>query len=215
MFFRRPESYDREQCLKAASKAVDRGKFKKAIFEYMRVLDAYPEDHAVHLKLAPLLAKTKRLEESWNSFKIAANGYSSTGFSQKAIGVYSHAAQFMPKNPEVWEAIFYIYIQQDKKADAVQILYKGHRHFREKPYRETAIKFLRKAFSIEPWNFEVTFELARLVKKVDIVEALGLLEGLAGRVKGTRLAKVRAAIFFMQPGLSTGWRWLKTVLIKT
>lgn len=193
---------------------MDRGRIKKAISEYMKVLDVDPEDHAVHIKLAPLLARRKRFEEAWNSFRIAADKYTSTGFSQKAIGVYTHAARFMPRNPGVWEAMSHIYVQQGKKADAVQVLYKGHRHFRKKPYRETAIRLLRKAFSLEPWNFEVTFELARLVKKIDQVEALGLLEGLAERAKGKNLVRVRSAMFIIQPGLSTAWMWVKTALVK-
>lgn len=209
MFFKKPKSYDRGECLKAASKAVTRGKIKKAISEYMKVLAVDAEDHAVHIKLAPLLARRKKFAEAWDSFKIAASGYSLNGFDQKAIGVYTQAAKFMPKNPEVWEAMSYLYIKIGKRADAVQTLYKGHRNFKKKPHRGIAIKLLRKAFSIEPWNFEVTFELARLVKKTDIVEAFGLLEGLADRVNGKDLAKVRSTMFFMRPGFSTCWEWMK------
>jgi Flp pilus assembly protein TadD len=124
----------------------------------------------------------------------------------------SQAAKFMPKNPEVWEAMAYIYVQQGKRADAVKTLYAGHRYFRKKPHRETAVKFLRKAFAIEPWNFEVTLELARLVKKNDLVEAMGLLEGLSQRVKGRDLVRVRSAMFLTQPGFSMAWKWMKAVI---
>lgn len=214
MFFSRSKSYDRELCLEAAAKAMARGRINKAISEYMKVLEVDPEDNAVHMKLAPLLARRKKFDDAWDSFKIAANGYSSAGFSQKALGVYAQAARLMPKNPEVWEAMSYIYVLQGKKADAVRTFVRGHRHFRKKPLRDVAIKFLRKAFALEPWNYEVTFELARLVKKTDIVEALGLLEGLADRVKGRNLVRVRSEMFFMRPGFSMAWKWIKTVWVR-
>ncbi|OGP17177.1 MAG: hypothetical protein A2054_00220 [Deltaproteobacteria bacterium GWA2_55_10] len=69
---------------------------------------------------------------------------------------------------------------------------------------------LRKAFDLDPWNFEVTFEIARLLKKVDPVETIGLLEGLSMRVKGRELKKVRSAMFLAQPGFTMAWRWLRT-----
>src|SRR3972149_4908651 len=103
MIFIRSKSYDREKCLTAARKAEARGRIRKAIASYMLVLEADPEDHLVHTKLAPLLARKKKFEEAWASFKTAASGYRLAGLSQKAIGVYAHALRFMPRNPEVWE----------------------------------------------------------------------------------------------------------------
>ncbi len=211
MFFRRARSYDREKCLNAAARAIARGSVKKAIAQYMKVLEADPGDQTVHAKVAPLLARKKRFEESWKSFRTAASMQLASGFTQKALGIYSQAVKLMPMNPEVWEAIAGIYIQQGKKADAVQVFYKGHRHFRKKPHRDVAVSFLRKAFSIEPWEFEVTFELARFLKKTGRAEALGLLKGLAGRVKGKKLIKVRSAMFFMQPGFSMAWKWFRSL----
>lgn len=210
MFLRREKPFDRESCLEAAAKAQARGRLRKAVDNYMKVLEADPEDHLIHAKVAPLLARMKKFEESWNSFRIAASRHFASGFGNKAIGVYSQAARFMPRNPEVWEAMARVYVQQGKKADAVATLYKGHGFFANGPDKDRAVGMLRKAFALEPWNFPVTFDLAKLVKKQDPVEALGLLEGLCSRSAGRDLRKVRSAMFRTEPSFTTAWRWIKT-----
>jgi|SRR3989337_4171694 len=210
MFFRRKESYDRESCLDSAAKAQAAGRVKKAIGHYKRVLEADPDDYLVHAKIAPLIARMKKFDEAWESFRTAALRHLAAGFSQKALSLYSQAARFMPGNPDVWDAMAYVYVKQGKKADAVQTLFRGQRFFRKGHRREHAISMLRKAFDLDPWNFEVTFEIARLLKKVDPVETIGLLEGLSMRVKGRELKKVRSAMFLAQPGFTMAWRWLRT-----
>lgn len=211
MFFsRRMKSYDRESCLEAAAREHSRGRIRKAAEHYLRALEADPEDHFVHAKLAPLLARMQKFEEAWASFRLAAAQYFSAGFSQKAIGIYSQAARFMPRNPEVWEAMAYVYVRQGKKADAVETLLRGHAFFTDGPHADKAVRMLRKAFALEPWRFGTTFALAGLVRKTDPVEAVGLLEGLSTRVSGRELRMVRSAMFRARPGLGMAWRWLKT-----
>lgn len=210
MFFLRAKPYDRKSCLEAAAKAQERGRLKKAVSHYRQALEADPDDHFVHAKVAPLLAQMKKFEEAWESFKAAASNHFAAGFGNKAIGIYSQAARFMPRNPEVWEAMANVYVQQGRRADAVATLYKGHGFFTHGPDKDRAVVMLRKAFALEPWNFGVTFDLAKLVKKQDPVEALGLLEGLSSRSTGAELRKVRSAMFRAEPSVTMAWQWLKT-----
>ncbi|MBE7414289.1 MAG: hypothetical protein HS130_03280 [Deltaproteobacteria bacterium] len=209
MLFWREKSYDRERCLADAAKAQAGGRLKKAIGHYRRVLEADPDDYLVHAKVAPLLARTSKFEEAWMSFKIAGSRYLAAGFSQKAISMYSQAAKFMPRNPEVWETMAHVYVMQGRRAEAMHTLFNGHRFFRNGPEKGKAINMLRKAFELDPWNFEVTMELSKLLRKIDPVEAMGLLEGLSSRVKGRESRKVRSAMFLAGPGFSAAWRWVK------
>lgn len=209
MFFWREKSYDRERCLADAAKAQAGGRLKKAVGHYRRVLEADPDDYLVHAKMAPLLARIRNFEEAWMSFKIAGSRYLAAGFSQKAISMYAQAAKFMPRNPEVWETMANVYIMQGRRAEAMHTLFNGHRFFRNGPERGKAVSMLRKAFELDPWNFEVTMELSKLLRKVDPVESTGLLEGLSSRVKGRELRKVRSAMFVAGPGFPAAWRWVK------
>jgi hypothetical protein len=104
-----------------------------------------------------------------------------------------------------------VYVRQGKKAEAMHTLFNGHRFFRSGPGRDRAVGMLRKAFELDPWNFEVTMELSKLLRKVDTVESMGLLAGLSARVKGRELRRVSLAMFLAEPGFPTAWRWVKAV----
>lgn len=215
-WFKRQESYSRSELLEAAGKAQAKGKTKKAIAGYLKVLEANPDDHIVHGKVAPLLAKTKQFPESWSSFKAAAEGYERLGFGDKALSMYIQATRCMPLKIETWETVTKLQMSRGLKADSLNTLLKGHRCFRRRSLRQKAIYLLRKAWEITPWHFEVTFELARLLAKTGHKEeALKLLYGLAQREHKHNLRRVRAAILKISPSPGSAWRWLRVALSGT
>ena len=209
MWFKTEKAYDRSIVLEAADKARAKGKPKKAIVQYRRVLEANPHDHVIHGKIAPLLAETKQLREAWLSFVAAGEGYVRNGFIDQAISMYRQAARYFPREVEVWEAIARLQVDRERPADAVKALLEGRRHLRNRQGRLEAIRLLRKACEIEPGHFEATYELARLLAKAgDKEEARRLLNGLAERVWGRNLRRVCGALFRMSPNPATAWRWL-------
>lgn len=210
MFFRKSVSYNRAVCIEAAGAASARGRLKTAISEYKKILDADPSDQAVHMKIAPLLAKARSFPDAWRSFKAAAQNYEKNGFYNKAAGVYTHAAKCMPRESAVWEALSGLYLSQGRKADAVGALMNGYPHFRGRRYREKGIKLLRSACEIMPWSYEPTYALARLLAKTGRKEeAVALFEGLAARKTGDKRRKAFGAAFRTSPGLGYAWKWAK------
>lgn len=210
MWFKRHKPYSRTEILEAAGKAQAKGKTKKAIAEYMKVLEANPDDHVVHGKVAPLLARTKQFSRSWSSFMAAGQGYELGGFGDKALSVYTHAARCMPLQVEAWESVTRLQLSRGLREDAVNTLLKGHRHFRGRRLREKAIRLLRRACEVIPRHFEVTFELARLLAKTgEKDEALRLLRGLAEREEGANLRRIRGAILRLSPTPASAWLWLR------
>ncbi|GMR05023.1 MAG: hypothetical protein BMS9Abin23_0947 [Thermodesulfobacteriota bacterium] len=211
MLFRRRRSYTRTEILEAAGKAQARGRTKKAIAHYKKVLKANPGDHVVHAKAAPLFARTKQFSESWSSFRAAGRGYAEKGFEEKALGVYTQATRYIPREIGAWEAVTSLQLARGLDADAVKTLIKGHRNFTHRSLRPKAIQLLRRAREISPWNFEVTFELARLLSKTgEAEEALRLLCGLAERARGRDLRRVRGALLRLSPTAGSLWRWLSS-----
>src|SRR5207248_1239826 len=83
--------YDRGKTLAAAEKARSRGRVRKAVRCYLKVLEHDPADHVVRSKLAPLLAKVGRWDEARQNFDKAAAGYLDAGFAPKAIAVWTVA----------------------------------------------------------------------------------------------------------------------------
>lgn len=155
-------------------------------------------------------ARSGKFEEAWAHLIEAASSRFMEGLGSKAAGLYSRAARFVPRDPEVWETMAHIYMRQGRKADAVATLYRGHGFYAHGPESARAVAMLRRAFEIEPWNFRVTLSLALLVKNQDPAEALRLLEGLSARTEGRDLRKVRSAMFCAEPSFTMAWQWIKT-----
>ena len=209
MWFTRDKSYDRFDILAAAEKARSKGRRRKAISQYRKVLEVDPDDYAIHAKIAPLLAERKQLDEAWSSFVAAGEGYLQQGYINQAVSIYMQAARYLPRKREVWESIARLQEERGLPADGVKAILDGYRHFRGRDDLPEAIKLLRLACKIQPWHFEATFILAKvLVKAGEKAEALELLNELAERVQGRNRRRARAALFWMSPSPVAAWRWV-------
>src|SRR5437879_6056391 len=94
VFWRR--SYDRGKTLAAAEKARSRGRVRKAVRCYLKVLEHDPADHVVRSKVAPLLARAGRWDESPQSFNKPAAGYPAAAFTRTPLAVWTVAHQTFP-----------------------------------------------------------------------------------------------------------------------
>jgi tetratricopeptide (TPR) repeat protein len=212
-WFRRPKSYDRFALLAAAEKARAKGKVRKAIAEYRKVLEVDPSDYETHGKLAPLLAERRQLAGAWKSFVAAGEGYTRDMHEDKALSIYMQAARYLPRQLEVWKSIARLQVGRGRAPDAVKALLDGSRHFRRRNDRPEAIRLLRLACEIEPWHFEATYVLARLLLKAgERREAWQLLEGLAERAKGRNRRRACATLFRMSPSAVGAWRWVRAAI---
>src|SRR5712692_2856074 len=208
--FGRPKPYDRQQTLASAEKARMRGRTKKAIGEYRKVLAQTPGDHLVLGKLAPLLAQSGLADEAMRSFEEAAEGFHKAGRDQRAIAVYLLAAEHYPHDQSLWERIAKLQLERGTRADAVRTLLRGRQKFRRRTKRPIAIALLRKALSLEAKNLEATLDLARLLgKEGHGDEALQLIEGALIWVSDDSFRRVRAAQFRLAPTLETVWHWMR------
>ena len=80
MVFWRKKTYDRSAILDAADRARGRGRVRNAIAGYSQFLAQDPDDHQVHARIAPLLALTKKWNESLRRFDAAGVGLMKAGF---------------------------------------------------------------------------------------------------------------------------------------
>lgn len=205
--------YSRSSTLEKAAKLQGKGSKKKAIAEYKKVLEHEPDNPAVLSKVAALLAETNQDKEAWDTFVKAAEVYKKQGFDDKALAVYVHATSFMPKEVGLWETVAKMHVKRGRPADGVKACLDGRKNFRKAKYREYAIRLLKLAIQIEPYEFESTYDLAALLKADgDKAGARRLLEGLLPRCSKRKLRKVRGALFRMSPGPGTGWRWMRAAL---
>ena len=171
--------YDRATVLDKADRARGRGSVRKAIRGYTTILTHDPADHQVHARVAPLFAKTRRWDDARKSFDAAGQGFLKQGFADKAIAVWTAAAQHFPEDVEYWERIANENLRRGRRADAVNALLQGRSQFRGRRQRATAIMLLRQVLAVEAFHFEGTIDLCSLISK----------EGPAGKAEAERLLR--------------------------
>jgi tetratricopeptide (TPR) repeat protein len=208
VFFKK--QYDRTKVLAAADKARARGRVRKAVKGYLRVLEHEPEDHAVRAKVAPLLAARGRVEQAIESFDKAAHGFLDKGFAPKAIAVWKVAAETFPERVEYWERIANEEVKRGRRQDAVVALLGGRAMLRKKAQRPLAVLLLRQVLELQPGHVEVTLDLADLLRRDGIRdEARKLLAQLLVRIGQVRTLRrrVRLAQFRVEPSWRAALDW--------
>lgn len=213
--FGRKQTFSRSKLLAAATKAQTKGRYKKALAFYEELLRTTPNDVEVHRKAAPALARAKRTDEAWKSFRLAATSLTSAGFVDKAVGVYREAVHFMPRHADAWVAIGDLEVDRGRNRDAAKVLLEGRRHFRGRKWRPEAIRLLTRVRQLDPGDLEAGLDLARLWRQTKNRDsAARLLEELVGSVAGrSRVRRVRGAQLRLSPTPAALYRWLRAALL--
>jgi tetratricopeptide (TPR) repeat protein len=213
MLFRNKAPPTRSELIADADKARAKGKLKKAISGYRKALELEPGDPVVHGKLAPLLARAKESEAALESFHAAAKGHLDKGFADKALAVYTQAADTFPYHLSLWQQLSQLHQGKGRRADAVRVLLRGRLYFRRKNERREAVTLLKEALALDGELFEPKLDLARLLAlQGQRAEALALLEPMLKGLKGKPLRRVRWTLARVSPGLGAWWRWLRAVV---
>lgn len=211
--FQRRDKYDRTRILDDASRARTRKRRRRAIELYRWALAVEPGNGELHANLAPMLAETGQHFDAWLSYKATARACLREGRAEKALAVFRDATILLPRDDRTWEAAARLQHQRGQDADAVDTLLQGSRNLRSRSLRPRAVQLLRRARSLDPWNFEVVLELARLLARSrQVQEARLLLDELARRSGSVRLRRVRGVQLRLDLGPITIWRYLRVLL---
>ena len=200
---------NRTEILSLADKLRLKGKYKKAVAEYRRLIAHDARDADAYSKMAPLLVKLRQRDEALKSFRAAAEAFVTRGFVDRAIAMHAQAAAAFPAEPWVWAQLAHLNHGRGRKAEAIKALVAGASRVAGKR-RAEALKLLEQARTYEPLHLEATVALCRLLKKEGRpAEAKKLLKDLSGAIRGPGLARIRAAQFRLFPGFGTFFRWLR------
>ncbi|WP_224247970.1 tetratricopeptide repeat protein [Hyalangium gracile] len=215
MLFGSKAPQSRSEIIAAADKARSKGKLTKAISGYRKALELEPKDPVVHGKLAPLLARAKQTEAALQSFQAAAQGHLDKGFADKALAVYSQAADTFPHQVRLWQQLSQLNLSKGHRVDALKALLRGRLHFRRKDERRGAITLLQDALALDPSLFGVKLDLAlQLAREKHQAEAMALLNPLLREAKSRRqLRQLRWTLVCVEPSTGAWGRWLRSVLL--
>lgn len=215
-WFRRKPAYDRRQILAAAAEAQGKGKAKKALAEYRKVLEMEPDNATLLMKTAVLFAETRQPQDAWRSFTRAAELFHKDGLVDKCSSVWSQAVLYFPRSSDAWLALAQAKAQRGVPADAAASLLVGSRNFKRRKDRDGRVRLLYEAFTLTPYAYDVTVEYAAsLVAAGEKKEAIELLEELAQRTSGSRHRKVRGRLFRLSPTPAAAWRWARASVRRT
>lgn len=209
--------YDRSRILSQAGRARGRGRARKAIALYRRVLDHEPQNAEVHRRIAPLLASTRQGAEAWASYQTAVDGLTSRGFLDQAAGVLREACAKLRGAGEtqcaVWERLADVELERGRPADARAVLLEGSRRLRSRRERPEAVRLLLRARKLDRTDFPVNYELAGLLARCGArSHALRILEELARTTRGRRLRRLRGRQLRLAPSPGALARWLRAAL---
>jgi len=97
---RRRTDYDRKWLLAEAEKARIRGRRRRAISLYRRILAAEPHDPTLHARVAPLLAAAGKRFDAWQSYRQAAQVHLKNQNKEESLALYRDATKTLPMQIE-------------------------------------------------------------------------------------------------------------------
>ena len=207
---RRRLDYDRKWLLAEAEKARVRGRRRRAISFYRRILAAEPHDPNLHARVAPLLAATGKRFDAWQSYRQAATTHLKNKSREEALALYREATKVLPMQIEAWRWLAKLELKRERSEAAISALLEGRSKFRSRRRRPEAIALLREARRINAWRIDIVLDLARLLRRSrQSPEAQWILGQLAERLSGRDLRIVRGALWRIEPSLKHSWYWLR------
>ncbi len=203
-------SYDRGEILRIAEKHRSRGRIRKAIREYEKILSVDRRDIDVHVKVAPLYIRVGRKEQAKDSLRQVISWYEKQGFNEKAIAMLRLTLTVDRRNPGAYLHLAALYLEKDHAGDARNVLDAARKAFRGKRYRKEALAVEEKILSLAPDDFPTQVSLVRLLwktgKRQEMLDRLQRMEeqwARRGNKKNWR--KTRLLLCRYSPSLSTGW----------
>jgi tetratricopeptide (TPR) repeat protein len=211
---RRSVDYDRKRLLAEAEKARARGRRRRAISFYRRILAAEPHDPNLHARVAPLLAATGKRFDAWQSYRQAAQVHLKNKGRDEALALYRDATKTLPMQIETWRWVAKLELRRERSKAALNALLEGRAKFKTRRRRPEAIALLREARSIDAWRVDIVLDLARLLRRSgQSPEAQWILGQLAERLSGRDLRIVRGAQWRIEPSLRHSWYWLRAAFV--
>ena len=103
---------DKEKILSIAQKYILGGQSKKAIKEYLKLIEATPKDKRLYLKLGDLYLKNGENEKAINEYLKLADLYVEEDLNFRAISIYKKVLSINPKHTETFRNIAKLYLKE-------------------------------------------------------------------------------------------------------
>jgi len=198
--------------LSEAHRARNSGRERVAIRLYRRILVENPRNFEVALRVAPMLAWAGQAFEAWQLYRRVAREFARTKQFSECLAVYREACRFVPHEFDAWRLCAELQLKMNRADGAFETLVEGRMHFGGPQTGAEAIALLTRAREIEPLDEHVLLDLAHLYAANDQPDvSLELLRGLAPRVFGRTLRRVRWLQWRITFSFRYAYLWLKAL----
>ena len=109
---------DKEKLLDQAQKYIGKGQSKKAIKEYIKLIEVDPQDKRLYLKLGDLYYKNGENEKAITEYLRLAGLYAEEDLRFRAISIYKKILLINPKHIEALKKIADLYLAEGLGGDA-------------------------------------------------------------------------------------------------
>jgi tetratricopeptide (TPR) repeat protein len=109
---------DREDILDTAQKYILKGQFQKAVKEYLKLVEADPQDKRLYLKLGDLYLKNGEEDKAIQAYLKVANLYEEEDLNFRAISIYKKILSTNPKFTEAFHKIAKLYLREGLAGNA-------------------------------------------------------------------------------------------------
>ncbi len=109
---------DKEKILGLAQKFILKGHPKKAISEYIKLIEVDPKDKRLYLKLGDLYCKNGENEKAITEYMKLAKLYVEEDLNSRAISIYKKVLSINPKHIDTLHNIARLYLKEGLSGDA-------------------------------------------------------------------------------------------------
>ena len=153
---------DKPKILAAAQKHLGRGNIDRALKELGRIIRDDPKDLRVRQKVAELLARQGKIQESMREFHVVADSYERGGFFPKAAAIYKQMLRFEPNEMQWHMALGTIYQQLALLSDSQDHFNRVATHFESNGSPKERIDVYTRLVELNPEAFEYSERLSEL-----------------------------------------------------
>ena len=161
---------DRNKILLKAQRFVQKGHWEKAVKEYGKILDMYPDDITVRLRLGEVYVRMEKKPEAVKEYTEVAKFHSDSGFFLKSIAVYKQILKIDDSDVNIRLHLAELYSKQGISADAVFQYMIAMKKFENDGSEDDVIDVLKKIRAIAPDNEEVKKRLDEKLGKDEQLE---------------------------------------------
>ena len=159
-------AFDKDKALAAAQKFVDKSQYEKAIKEYLKVIEAEPNDSRTLLQLASCYEKTgKNNEDAGRTYEKVAQCYREQGAYQKALAVLKQAQRYLAEDDEIAMSMAELYSALGLPHEAVNQLEKSLARCEQSNNRRAYSKVLQTMVRVDSENIQTRTRYAKMLKE--------------------------------------------------